>query len=397
MYKYKLAENIIDKEDIAALIKWLEPKGNTLPQLTKGPLTLKFEAAWAKWVGTKYAVFVNSGSSANLLMAYAAMLAGKLRNKKVIVPSTGWVTTVSPFIQLGFEPIMCGSNPDTFGFDYDQLESLLKKHDPAVVIMVQVLGVPDNMDMLKRLQKKYKFMLLEDACAALGAEFDGKKVGTFGDMSSFSFFFGHQLSTIEGGMINTNDKDLYDLLLLLRSHGWGKDLDEETNKRLMKKYNIDYSHNAFTFFVPGLNLRNTDLGAFLGLRMIRKADKVTKIRKRNHLLYAGNLKNVSFQKWSSKAEPCSISFCILAKDELNRKKIVKELINNDIETRLFTASNLGLHPFWIDKYGEFHHTVSDKLYRCGLFLPNHESLTPKDVKFICKVVNESSSHQVVKL
>lgn len=388
MYKYKLAENIIDKEDITALIKWLEPKKSTLPQLTKGPLTLELEAKWANWIGTKYAVFVNSGSSANLLMAYAAMLAGKLRNKKVIVPATGWVTTLSPFIQLGFEPIMCGSNPDTFGFDYDQLEDLLKKHNPATVIMVQVLGVPSDMDTLKVLQKKYKFMLLEDACAALGAEYDGKRVGTFGDMSSFSFFFGHQLSTIEGGMINTNDKDLYNMLLLLRSHGWGKDLDAKTNKQLMKKYKIDYSHNAFTFFVPGLNVRNTDLGAFLGLRMMKKADKVTKIRKRNHLIYAENLKNISFQKWNSKSEPCSISFCVLAKDEIQRKAIVTALNANAIETRLFTASNLGLHPFWTDNYGKFHHPVSDSLYKRGLFLPNHESLTPQDVKFICNVVNK---------
>ena len=389
MYKYKLAENIIDKDDISALISWLDTKNKSLPQLTKGPLTLEFEEEWAKWVGTKYSVFVNSGSSANLLMAYAAQISGKLCNKKVIVPSTGWVTTLSPFIQFGFEPIMCGTNPQTFGFDYEQLEDLLKKHDPAVVIMVQVLGVSDDMDVLKRLQKKYNFMLLEDACAALGAEYNGKKVGTFGDMSSFSFFFGHQLSTIEGGMVNTNDKNLYNLLLLLRSHGWGKDLDEKTNKLLMKKYAIDYSHNAFTFFVPGFNLRNTDLGAFLGLRMMKKADKVTKIRKRNHLLYAKNLRNITFQKWNEKSEPCSISFCVLANSEAHRKQIVKELTKYAIETRLFTAGNLGLHPFWIDLYGKFHHPVSDRLYNTGLFLPNHESLTSQDVKFICKIVNEA--------
>jgi len=388
MYKYKLAENIIDKEDIAALIAWLGGKNNSLPQLTKGVLTTEFEAQWAKWVGTNYAVFVNSGSSANLLMAYAALLSKKLRNKKVIVPSTGWVTTISPFMQLGFEPIMCGANPDTFGFDPDQLEALLKQHDPALVIMVQVLGVPDDMDVLKRLQKKYKFMLLEDACAALGAEYDGKRVGTFGDMSSFSFFFGHQLSTIEGGMINTNDKKLYDLLLLLRSHGWGKDLDEKTNAGLMKKYKIDSSHNAFTFFVPGLNLRNTDLGAFLGLRMMKKADSVSKIRMRNHLIYAENLKNITFQKWNSKAVPCSISFAALARDEAHRKKIVTELNRNFIETRLFTAANLGLHPFWFETYGKFHHPVSDAVYSRGFFLPNHESLSAQDVKSICKVVNK---------
>jgi len=388
MYTYKLAENIIDKDDIVALITWLDTKDKSLPQLTKGSLTREFEAKWAKWIGTKYSVFVNSGSSANFLIAYAALLAGKLRNKKVIVPSVGWVTTISPFMQLGFEPIMCGANSDTFGYDFDQLEDLLKKYNPATVIMVQVLGVPDDMEALKRLQKKYKFMLLEDACAALGAAFNGKKVGTFGDMSSFSFYFGHQLSTIEGGMINTDDKKLYDMLLLLRSHGWGKDLDEKTRSQLMKKYKIDNFHQPFTFFVPGLNVRNTDLGAFLGLRMMKKADKISKIRNRNHLIYAENIKNVTFQKWDDKAFPCSISFGALAKSVVHRKKIIKALNRNNIETRLFSAGNLGLHPFWFESYGKFHHPISDAVHSCGFFLPNNESLTPQDIRLICNVVNK---------
>lgn len=387
MFKYKLAEDIIDRKDISALIGWLNGRKNASPQLTKGSLTLEFEAKWAKWIGTKYAVFVNSGSSANFLMAYAAQITG-LRNKKVIVPSIGWVTTISPFIQLGFEPIMCGANSATFGYDYEELERLLKKHDPALVITVQVLGVPDKMEMIKDLQKRYRFLLLEDACAALGAEYNKKKVGVFGDMSSFSFYFGHQLSTIEGGMINTNDKNLFDMLLLLRSHGWGKDLDEITRAKLMKKYNMDDFHKPFTFFVPGLNMRNTDLGAFLGLRMMKKADKIAKIRNRNHLIYAKNIKHVTFQKWDSKAFPSSISFGALAQNEAHRKNIVKELTRNNIETRLFSAGNLGLHPFWFERYGKFHHPVSDTVHNNGFFLPNNESLTASDIKAICEIVNK---------
>src|SRR3989344_7576430 len=301
--KYKLAENIIDEKDIAALTAWFGMGKSSsqnfqimvaaeglrgpiatgkLPQLTKGKLTIEFEKQWARWIGTKYAVFCNSGSSANFLMAYTTLLSGKLRNKRVIVQSIGWVTTVSPFMQLGFEPIMCGADKDNFGLDLLELERLLKKHHPALVAMVQVLGVPGNMGALERLQKKYKFMLLEDACAALGAEYRGKKVGVFGDMSSFSFFFGHQLSTIEGGMVNTNSKELYDMLLLIRSHGWGKDLDAGARKKLIRKYKIEDFHQPFTFFVPGMNLRNTEVGAFLGLLQMQKADKVTETRRRNH-------------------------------------------------------------------------------------------------------------------
>ena len=381
--KYKLAENIIDKSDIQALKKWLDSD----KQLTKGALTLAFEDRWANWIGTRYAVFSNSGSSANLLAAYAALISGKLPNKKVIVPSVGWVTTISPFMQFGFRPIMCGADKNNLGLDLDELETLLKKHKPGIVIAVQVLGVPMHMSELKKLQKKYRFMLIEDTCAALGAEYGGKKVGAFSDMSTFSFYFGHQLSTIEGGMVNTNDKELYYLLLMLRSHGWGKDLPNNIRSAFMRKYQIDEFHQPFTFFVPGFNLRSTDLNAFLGLQMMKKADNIMKIRHQNHLLYAGNLKTVDFQKWPKNAKPVSISFGALAENPVHRKNIVSALAKNGIETRLFSAGNLGLHPFWFERFGKFSHPISDRVHKTGFFLPNNESLSKKDVLFICGVVN----------
>lgn len=382
---YRLAANVIDRNDIRALIRWLR----TDPHLTKGPLTEQFEQAWAKWVGARYAIFCNSGSSANLLMAYTALLSGALPNRKVIVPSVGWVTTVSPFMQLGFQPIMCGADRDNFGLDLAELEGLLKRHRPAIVAMVQVLGVPGRMEALMRLKRRYKFILLEDACAALGAEYGGHRVGTFGDMGSFSFFYGHQLSTIEGGMVVTGEKHFYDMLLMLRSHGWGKDLDPATRKRLLGRWRVDSFHEPFTFFVPGLNLRSTDLNAFLGLRQVRKADRITRIRHRNHLLYAKRLRGVDFQRWNERAKPCSISFGALAADPEHRRAIVTRLDKNRIETRLFSAGNLGRHPFWAERYGVFKNAVADRIHACGFFLPNHESLTPEDVKFISNVVNQA--------
>lgn len=384
MKKYKLAEKIIDEKDIQKLIEWLAES----PFLTKGKLTMEFERQWANWIGTKYAIFCNSGSSANLLMAYAALISGKLKNKKVIVPSVGWVTTIAPFIQFGFEPIMCGADKENFGMDVDELESLVKKHSPATVMYVQVLGVPGHLDRLMSLREKYGFFLLEDACAAAGAEYGGKKIGTFSDMSSFSFFFGHQLSTIEGGMVNTNDENLYNLLLMLRSHGWGKDLNIQTRERLMKMYEIDAWHEPFSFFVPGFNVRSTDVNAFLGLRMMEKANNIMTIRKKNHLIYTQCLHAVDFQKWDEKAIPCSISLGALAKNAEHRQAIVKKLDENNIETRLFSAGNLGLHPFWYERYGKFHHPISDKIHDCGFFLPNNESMGEEDVKFICNIVNK---------
>lgn len=381
--RYPLAKETINEEDIDALCEWLK----SYPRLTKGNLTLQVEDKWANYIGTKYSVFNNSGSSANLLMVYAAMLAGKIKNKKIAVPAVGWVTTISPAIQLGLEPIMVGTDPDTYGIDLDHLEEICKTDNPDAVIYVQVLGVPHHKERLLALKEKYGFCLLEDSCAALGAEYeDGTKVGTIGDMASFSFYFGHQLSTIEGGMVNTNDDELYDILMMIRSHGWGKDLKEETYNRLMKKYEVDDFHKPFTFFVPGLNLRSTDLQAFLGLRQIDKADWVSDRRNENHLRYAENLRSeFSFQNWGTN-KPVSISFGMLAESTQHRREIVTRLVDEGIETRIFAAGNLGRHPFWTERYGVFEDEMSDKIHSTGFFVPNYPELTFEEVDYICKVI-----------
>lgn len=402
--KYPLAKETINEEDIDALCQWLK----TYPRLTKASLTPQFEEAWAKYIGTKYAVFCNSGSSANLLMVYAAILAKKgLRNNKIVVPSVGWVTTVSPAIQLGLEPIMVGADPDTFGIDLGQLEDICKAENPAMVIFVQVLGVPHDRKRLLELKQRYGFVLLEDACAALGAAYaNGDKVGTVGDMSTFSFYFGHQLSTIEGGMVNTNSKALYDMLLMLRSHGWVKDLEPHKQKSLCEENDVDTFHSPFTFMVPGLNLRSTDLQAFIGLRQVKKADWVSRRRNENHMRYMQNLNGVvgfqvpgvpkingkgimDFLKSETQDKIVSISFGALAKDKEHRTRIVNKLVENGVETRIFSAGNLGKHPFWVERYGEFRDPMSDKIHSCGFFVPNYPELTLEEVDFICELVKSA--------
>jgi CDP-6-deoxy-D-xylo-4-hexulose-3-dehydrase len=381
--KYPLAKETINDEDIDALCEWLK----SYPRLTKGQLTWQVEEDWAAYIGTKYAVFNNSGSSANLLMIATAIEAGRIPNKKIVVPSVGWVTTISPAIQLGLQPIMVGADKDTFGIDLDQLERVCEKERPDAVIFVQVLGVPHYKERLLALKEKYGFILLEDACAALGASYaDGAMVGTIGDMSSFSFYFGHQLSTIEGGMVNTSDKELYEMLLMMRSHGWAKDLSKETYDKMMKQHNIDDFHTPFTFFIPGYNLRSTDLQAFLGIRQVKKAEWAANGRNKNHLLYGEKLDGfVEFQEWGDD-KPVSISFGALAADTSHRKEIVTRLVENGIETRIFSAGNLGLHPFWYERYGRFNDVVSNRIHARGFFIPNYPELTEGEIDFICQVV-----------
>lgn len=382
-FRYYLAEDTIDKKDIDRLIRWLKSD----PRLTKGKVTLEFEARWSRWLGRKFSVFCNSGSSANLLMFYALLLSGKLKNRKVVVPSVGWVTSIAPAIQFGFEPIMCEADPDTFGLELNHLESILKKHKPNSVLMVQVLGVPHKMNEMMALKKKYGFLLLEDACAAIGASYRNKKVGSFGDISSFSFYFGHQMSTIEGGMVTTNDKSFFDLLLMLRSHGWSKDLDKKRRRELVQKYRVDDFHTPFVFYEPGFNLRSTDLNAFIGLGQIEKLDWIISRREENHLRYKQNLGDKFYiQKPEKGSVICSIHFGLLAQDVQQRRRIVSALVKNGIETRIFSAGNLGLHPFWFNRYGRSSFPVADKIHHCGFFLPNNPSLKTPDVDFISKVV-----------
>ena len=380
---YPLAMETISDDDIDALCLWLK----SYPKLTKGELTLEFERQWADYIGTKYAVFCNSGSSANLLMIYAAYASGQMKNNRVAVPSVGWVTTIAPVMQFGMEPVMIGADEKTFGMDLDQLEALCEKDPPGAVIFVQVLGVPHYKERMLELQRKYGFVLLEDSCAALGAEYaDGSMVGTLGEMSSFSFYFGHQLSSIEGGMVNTDNKELYDLMLMLRSHGWGKDLDKETYNKMIEDHGVDDFHKPFTFFVAGFNLRSTDLQAFLGIRQMEKAQWVAQRRYENHMRYAQNLQGyVEFQDWRDH-KPVSISFGALAHNTEHRTEIVNRLVENRIETRIFSAGNLGVHPFWVERYGKFEDAMSDRIHACGFFVPNYPELTNDDIDEICRVI-----------
>jgi len=381
--RHHLAEDTIDRPDMDRLIRWLK----TYPRLTKGKVTVAFETQWGRWLGRRHSVFCNSGSSANLLMFDALRLSGRLRNLKVVVPSVGWATSIAPAIQLGFQPLMCEADPDTFGLDLDHLERLLKRHRPSAVLLVQVLGVPHKMDAVMRLKRRYGFLLMEDACAAVGAEYHARKVGTFGDLSSFSYYFGHQFSTIEGGMVCTDDKRLADLVLMLRSHGWSKDLNRTTSRALVRKHHIDDFHSPFVFYIPGYNLRSTDLNAYIGLGQLKKLHRTVATRRKHHEHYRRRLADrFHVQRSDARSRSCSISFAMLARDVQERKAVVAALEKAGVETRIFSAGNLGLHPFWYERHGKASFPVADRIHHTGLLLPNHPSLSSVDVAGICDVV-----------
>ena len=381
---YRLAEDTIDRADVQDLIAWLQ----TNPWLTLGPLTVEFERQWAEWLGVRHALFVNSGSSADLLMYYAALQSGRLRNTKVIVPAVSWATTVAPAIQLGFEPIMCEADPRTFGLDLNHLETLLRTHEPGAVILVHVLGVPNDMDGLQRLRDRFGFVMMEDACAATGSRFEGRLVGSFGDFSAFSLFFGHHLSTIEGGMVCTDDEDLHDVLLQIRSHGWPKNLSPEKEALLARKHGVLDFNRPFTFYYPGFNVRSTDLNARIGLSQMAKIDRVIRRRVENHARYQirfAGADGFTCQE-NARATICSISFVALAASLEHRDLVAAALRRHEIETRPLGGGSMGRQPFWTERYGVQTFPVADAIHERSFMLPNHPGLTLEDVDDICDVV-----------
>lgn len=386
MKKYLLAEDTINTQDIQELIAWLQ----TNPWLTQGKLVRQFEEAWSEWLGCKYSVFVNSGSSANLLMVYAHLMANPA-NKKIILPAVSWATTVAPAIQFGMEPILCEADSETFGLDLNHLETLLKQHHPAAVMPVHVLGVPNPMTPLLKLKEKYGFSLFEDTCAATGSKYKDQHVGTFGDMSTFSFFFGHHISTIEGGMICTSDPLLYEILLQIRSHGWGKDLTVgRQNEKAAEDGALDFN-KPFTFYYPGFNVRSTDLNAKIGLSQMKKIDYAVKRRTENHAAYQKAFRDLTDFKiqTNAEAEISSIAFCALAPSAEARDQVALKLREAGVETRPLGGGNMSRQPFWKKLYPEIDFQVADRIMQTCFQLPNHPKLSSSDITFVTSTISSA--------
>lgn len=381
-----LVSDTIRKEDLYELAKWLV-KDET-PILTKNKLTSKLEEKWALQLGTKYSVYVNSGSSAILLTLAALLQSGRLRNSKIIVPGLSWGTDLSSPILLGMNPTLCDCNLNDLSCDLHHLEELFIKEKPSILLLVSPLGLVPDMESIVELCKKYDVVLLEDVCESMGSKFNGKNLGTFGLASFFSMYYGHHLSTIEGGFINTNDRNLYELLLMMRSHGWSRDLTQERQKELETKYNLTSFDSLFTFFIPGFNLRSTDLQAFIGLRVLERLDQVVKVRESNFKYYLntvkGNMLNLSLNKDRLVS---NFAFPVVHKE---RDRIVKDLNDSNIQVRPLIAGNVGKMPMWFERFGKVDLSNCDLIHNKGFYLPNHPMIGNKEIDRIVSVINKYS-------
>jgi len=387
MKKINLVSDTIDKVDINKLIAWLSQ--DETPRLTKGPLTVEFENMWSRWLGVRRSVFVNSGSSA-ILLALASMREAKmLKNDKVVVPTLSWLTDVSSPIQLGMEPILCDCNLYDLSVDIEQLEALFKKHNPGCFILVSVLGLVPDMDKIVDLCKKYDVRLLEDVCESMGSQYNGTKLGTYGDVSVFSLYYGHHLSTIEGGLISTNDTELADIIVAMRSHGWDRDWDISKQLEYRAKYNVSEFDSLYTFYYPGYNLRSTDLQAKIGLAQVDKLDNFVDIRQRNFHLYNDRLKSFNTLKLLIRSGDVVSNFAypFVASNPEQRSKIVANLRQACIEVRPLIAGSMASKPFWIKYSSDDQEFVNGSVINsCGFYVPNHQDLTESDIEMVVNTI-----------
>ena len=377
-----LVKHTIDNNDIDNLIEWLK----TYPRLTKGPITLELESKYSDWLGRKYSVFCNSGSSANLLMLSALQQGEYLKNNKIVVPSVAWATDLAPVMQLGLKPILCDSNKRDLSADLVHLEKIFKEEAPSALMFVSVLGLVPEMDKVVNLCEKYDVILLEDTCESMGSKYRDTKLGTFGKMSSFSTFFGHHISTIEGGFISTDDKNLYDILLAIRAHGWDRDLDVEKQIELQQDWDVSTFNSLYTFYYQGFNVRATDLQAYIGLRQIDKLDGWGVRREYNYLTYQELVKN-DYWKPNTELNDFTSNFAYPVIHP-NRDKIVEQLQRGGVEVRPMICGSMGTQPFYVKEYGRLELPKVTEIDSFGFYVPNNPHITDGEIVHISNIINK---------
>lgn len=380
-FMINLVSDTISRGDIDALREWLRG----YPKLTMGEKTIEFEQAFSDWLGMEYSVYVNSGSSANLLMLY--VLKYKYNITKVAVPAVSWATDVAPLIQLGMTPVLVDCNLEDLSMDLDHLEEVLEDDEIEAVLSVSVLGLVPDMLRLTRICDKHGCCLIEDNCESMGSQRGRVKLGTHGLMSSHSLYFGHHISSIEGGFISTNDKDVYNLLKMLRSHGWARDVDNRAE--LEEEWGIDEFSALYTFYVPGFNLRSTDLQAFIGLRQLKRIDDIARKRFDNFKLYMDLLKDsrvwTPTYAWFDLVS--NFAFPVIYED---KEWTVKRLQENGVEVRPLIAGSMTNQPMYKKEYGNTHLPNANKVDKYGFYVPNHPKLTITDIRKICRLITTYS-------
>lgn len=358
-------------------------------RVTMGERTRAFEAAFADFVGSRHAVMVNSGSSANLLaMAVAASSAvpnGLRPGDEVVVPAVTWSTTVAPILQLGCVPVFVDIDPQTLNLRPEDLERAWSPRTRGIFV-VHLLGNPVPMEPVMSFARQRGIWVLEDACESLGSQVGDRRVGSFGDFGTFSFYFSHHITTIEGGMLVTDDDTLADLARSMRAHGWTRDMSTKAEIEVANPW-ID---PRFLFVHAGYNLRPMEMQAAFGLVQLRRLEEFNDARRENArallegLAELGRDGNLQFVAEQHGGRSTWFGFPVLAGDARTRGELSRHLEEREIETRAIVAGNLTIQPAFRDAP---HRTVGSlanatAISQRGLFIGNHPNLDPRRLDHI---------------
>lgn len=357
----------------------------------------EFEMAFAKKQGSKHAILFNSGGSANLAMIQAVKNLGLLKNQdEVGFSALTWATNVMPIIQLGLKPVAIDCDPSTLNSMSTQLLSTLKEHNLRAFFITNALGFAGDLAEIKKICTERNILLLEDNCESLGTELPEGRTGNFGFGSSFSFYVAHHMSTIEGGMVCTNNDNFAEMLRIVRANGWDRNLEPEQQERLREKYNVESEfHSKYLFYDLGFNLRPTEITGFLGLCQLSSLDEGLRKREENHIrLEKELLKNPDFIPLDrSHIKTFSpFAFVIVCKRPEIRKKYLKRFMDAGVEVRPVIAGNMQEQPFY-KKYVEKLVDLpgADVLHNNGFYCGNYPELTEDDLVTISNCLSSDKS------
>tara|TARA_A100001015_G_C14969233_1_gene704381 strand:+ start:257 stop:1411 length:1155 start_codon:yes stop_codon:yes gene_type:complete len=382
---YKLASSSWGKEEIEAIHQVIDSD-----VFSMGEKVAQYEKNFAKYFGSKYAMMCSSGSTANLLMIASLFFTKKPKLKRgdeVIVPSVSWSTTYFPLQQYGLHVKFVDVNLETLNFDLEALKKAVTSKTKAI-LAVNLLGNPNNFDEIRNIIKDKNILLLEDNCESMGAKFNDKYTGSFGLMGTFSTFFSHHMSTMEGGMIITDDQEIYHVLLCIRAHGWTRNLPI---KNKVSNKSKDWFEESFKFVLPGYNVRPLEMSGAIGIEQLKKLPPFLQQRRKNALTFIklfSESKKVIIQKEIGNSS--WFGFSLIIKDATPRNKIISKLTTANIDTRPIVTGDFTKNE--VLKY--FDYSIHGNLINAkkvdtnGFFIGNsHEDLT-KEIYYLHKVLSE---------
>lgn len=361
------------------------------PMLSFGKECEKFEKRFAKYQGRKYCVFVNSGSSANLALIQALLNLGKLKKgDKVGFSALTWSTNIMPIIQLGLDAVPIDVELNTLNVSSKKIKEALKSYNLKLVLLTNLLGFTDDIDEIRSLCKKKKIILLEDNCEALGTVYKGEMLGNFGLASTFSFYVGHHMSTVEGGAICTDNNTLATQLRIVRAHGWDRNLTRGRQKLMRDKFRVNSTfYSRYTFYELGYNLRPTEINGFIGNTQIKYLEEITKTRRDNFLKIASILYSDERYypiRYDHIEFISNFAVPIICKSTKIRDELVKRC-DGKIEIRPIVGGDMTQQPFfskYMKKYLKENKNAK-LIHEQGLYFGNNPELTEDEINKIISV------------